>query len=201
MAVAAETLPGASAAVRAPLFRSLLERMEEGGRWVILDLGAARNETLTVFGRYRCRLDIADLADALGTLRVGEDTNDELLRERADDLLPPRRPEATDIVLCWDLLNYLALPAIAALSSRLAARALPGTLVHALIAYRDATMPTRPAGIAPTDDGDLRWRSAAPETCPAPRYSPEDLTRAMPEFAIERAVLLGNGMQEFLFRR
>ena len=48
---------------------------------------------------------------------------EQALRERADELLPPRRPEATDVVLCWDLLNYLGLPAIAALSSRLAARA------------------------------------------------------------------------------
>ena len=35
---------------------------------------------------------------------------------------------------------------------------------------------------------------------PAPRYSPEDLGIAMGSFEIDRARLLSNGMQEFLFR-
>ena len=34
----------------------------------------------------------------------------------------------------------------------------------------------------------------------APRYSPEELGDHMAGFAIDRARLLNNGMQEFLFR-
>jgi len=34
----------------------------------------------------------------------------------------------------------------------------------------------------------------------APRYSPEDLGQWMPAFSVERARLLANGMQEYLFR-
>jgi len=34
----------------------------------------------------------------------------------------------------------------------------------------------------------------------APRYSPEDLGKSMGGFLIDRARLLSNGMQEFLFR-
>ena len=197
---AAQALPGATGPVRAPLFRSLVERMEDGGRWVILDLGPARPESIDLFGRFRCRLEIADLADDLDALVPAEDAGEELLRERMEEALPPRNPEPVDIVLCWDLLNYLQPAALPALSSRLAARGLPGTLVHALVAYRDPLMPTQPGGFCPVDGGHLERRNTAADERPAPRYSPEDLANAFREFSIERAVLLGNGMQEFLFR-
>lgn len=196
----AAALPQTPAAVRAPLFRSLIERMEQGGRWVILDLGPAQPETIALLGAFRCRLEIADLAGDLEALAPDEETGPATIRERLESALPPRTPEATDLVLCWDILNYLQPPTLAALSSRLAARALPGTLIHALIAYRDPLMPTLPAGFFPADGGHLARRNA-PDERPAPRYSPEDLGRAFAEFSIERAVLLGNGMQEFLFRR
>lgn len=197
---AARSLPGAAGPVRAPLFRSLVERMEDGGRWVILDLGPARPESIDLFSRFRCRLEIADLADDLDALAPPEDAGEELLRERMEDALPPRNPEPVDVVLCWDLLNYLQPAALPALSSRLAARGLPGTLVHALVAYRDPLMPALPGGFCPADGGHLVRRNAAPDERPAPRYSPEELGKAFREFSIERAILLGNGMQEFLFR-
>jgi hypothetical protein len=34
----------------------------------------------------------------------------------------------------------------------------------------------------------------------APRYTPEDLSQCMPRYSVERARLLRNGMQEYLFR-
>lgn len=197
---AAQALSGAAGPVRVPLFRSLIERMEDGGRWVILDLGPARPENIELFGRFRCRLEIADLADDLAALTPPEDAGEEQLREQMEQALPPRNPEPVDIVLCWDLLNYLQPAALPALSSRLAARGLPGTLVHALVAYRDPLMPLQPGGFCPVDSGHLERRNTAGDERPAPRYSPEDLGNAFREFSIERAVLLGNGMQEFLFR-
>ncbi len=83
----------------------------------------------------------------------------------------------------------------------MAARAAPGTLVHALIAYRDPMMPAAPAGYVPAGGSQLVRLGDEPDVRRVPRYTPEDLGRALSEFAIERAVLLGNGMQEFLFRR
>ena len=197
---AAQALSGASGPVRVPLFRSLVERMEDGGRWVILDLGPARPESIDLFGRFRCRLEIADLGADLQALVPPEDAGQETLRQQMEDALPPRSPEPVDIVLCWDLLNYLQPAVLPALSSRLAARGLPGTLVHALVAYRDPMMPALPGGFCPVDGEHLIRRNTAPDERPAPRYSPEELGNAFRDFSIERAVLLGNGMQEFLFR-
>jgi len=187
------------ATLNAPLFRSLLERIDKKQRIVVLDLGAVHAGTIATFVSYRCRLEFADLAEGLEKIQAAKFPA--LLDELVAGLLPPPGTEPTDIVLAWDLLNYLERPALTALMAGIAERLRPGALVHALIVYSDSRMPTRPAAFVPLEDQQLQDLSAdrGPER-PAPRYSPEDLSRCMPAFKIERGRLLGNGMQEFLFR-
>lgn len=185
-------------AVKAPLFRSLIEGFDPERRYVVLDLGAARTQTIALLGRFRCRLDIAGLDDALTRLADESDPDD--LAARVEALLPPPRSEATDVVLCWDLLNYLPPPAMTALMSRIAARARSGALVHALIVYSETHMPDAPRCIVPRDGGRVLEMPTQPAERRAPRYSPDDLCRSMSAWRIERAMLLRNGMQEFLFR-
>jgi hypothetical protein len=154
-------------ALNAPLFRSLVERLESSGqRWVVLDLGAAQTELITLFGRFRCRLDIADLAEGLDELN-GESDPRRLL-ELAEEVLPGRREGSTDLVLCWDLVNYLRRPALTALMERVRARMRPGSLVHALVVYSAADMPARPCRYVPAEGHRLLSVGATPP----PRGSP-----------------------------
>ena len=50
-------------ALNAPLFRTIVEQLEGGGRYVVLELGAASTPMLELLGQFRCRVEIADLAD------------------------------------------------------------------------------------------------------------------------------------------
>lgn len=186
------------ATFNAPLFRSVAERLDTGERWVLLDLGAAHRQTVAFFSQYRCRLDVADLGEGLEELNAESDPG--LLEDAAESLLPVRHDETTDIVLCWDVLNYLELPALSAVMSRVAARARTGTLVHALIVYSDRYMPAQPGNYIPLDDGNLFDLSAYHDERQAPRYTPVDLKSCFKGYVLDRAVLLSNGMQEFLFR-
>ncbi len=184
--------------VNAPLFRSLIERLAEDQRWVVLDLGAARPQIIALLNRCRCRLDIADLANAVDTLiDVGDSVR---LADLAEALLPAQRPELTDIVFCWDFLNYLERGALTALMASIAVRCRPGAFVHALIVYSERLMQQRPGQFAPVDEGHLLNLSASKPARSAPRYSPEDLRLCMPDYTVERVRLLSNGMQEYLFR-
>ncbi|NND36025.1 MAG: hypothetical protein HKN81_02715 [Gammaproteobacteria bacterium] len=79
-------------------------------------------------------------------------------------------------------------------------RARPGALAHALIFYAEPDMNEHPGRFIPTADGELIDHSASGAAIAAPRYSAEDLGNSMSPFVIERARLLSNGMQEFLFR-
>jgi hypothetical protein len=194
------TRPPASAdagGVNAPLFRRLLEQQSAERRAVVLDLGPARTETVALFSQFRCRLEFADLGDSYEQLNAEAGPPP---RELIESLLPRRRQEPADIVLCWDLLNYLQQPALKACMARVAARSRPGTLVHALIAYSAPRMPARPDRYAPTADGQLLIRHTTGTECAAPRYTPEDLRHCLPDYRVESAMLLKNGMQEFLLR-
>ena len=185
-------------ALNAPLFHSLLQRLEGGKRWIVLDLGSARSDTIRTFSRFRCRLDVVDLADELDSLR--EVTDPRALRQRIEAALPRRGTEATDIVLCWDLINYLSQPALTAVMESIAMRCRSGALAHGLVYYSTRTMPARPGCFVPVDDQRLANMAQPGPERPAPRYSPEDLARCMPRYTVERGCLLRNGMQEFLFR-
>jgi len=183
--------------VNAPLFRRLLELQSAERRAVVLDLGPARAETVALFSQFRCRLEFADLGDSYGQLNAEAGPPSLQLIE---SLLPRRRQEPADIVLCWDLLNYLQQPALKALMARVAARSRPGTLAHALIAYSAPRMPARPDRYAAMPDGQLLIRHTTGAECNAPRYTPEDLRHCLPDYKVESAMLLKNGMQEFLLR-
>jgi hypothetical protein len=193
--------PGGSARddpLNAPLFRSLVERLQEGERAVILDLGPAQPATISLFSHFRCRLDIADIAEGLPSIEDG-DEDPEVLRQKVEALLPPRRDEPTDLVLCWDFLNYFPKPALKAFMGCVADRGRPGMLAHALIAYSAPRIPAKPNRYAPTEDYRLRVMPTTKQEMDSPRYTPEILGQCMPLYRRERAMLLRNGMQEFLF--
>lgn len=192
------------AALKVPLFRLLVDRLEAGNRHVILDLGAASTPTLALLGQFRCRVDIADLASYGGIELMNaepeEGETEEDLIARAESLLPGSQGDEVDIVLCWDLPNYLKPARLSALMTAIAARARPGTLAHALIVYSDRSMPERPGRFVPDEELKLVNRAGSAAEIAAPRYSPEDLGRIMGGFTVDRAMLLANGMQEFLLR-
>jgi len=185
-------------ALNAPLFHSIIERLDETGRLVVLDLGRARTETIRVFSGYRCRLEIGDIADGIDALNAEPDAK--ALREKVEALLPAKRREPIDLVLCWDLLNYLSRPALAMLMDSVAARGRRGMLAHCLVFYSAPVMPTKPGCWVPLDASQLINVQPAPADRKAPRYTPEDLGLCMPRYTVERARLLRNGMQEYLFR-
>ncbi len=193
--------PNAPVAVHAPLFQDLVTGLDEARRYVVLDLGAASTEMLALLGRSRCRVEIADLAYFGGIERLNRAEPGPALASAADALLPTLQPgDAFDLVFCWDLPNYLTLNALSALMNAIWQRARPGALAHALIVYSERDMCEQPGRFVPTADGELIDYNVERASTAAPRYSPEDLGKSMGRFVLDRARLLGNGMQEFLYR-
>ena len=137
--------------LNAPLFKSLVEPLETAGRRVVMDLGSATNQTIALFSQFPCRLDIADLSDSLAELN-GQQEDEQALKGAVDDLLPGRHVEPVDIILCWDILNYLSRPVLTAVMANIAARARPGARAHALIYYSNTHMPERPGMFLPMPD-------------------------------------------------
>jgi hypothetical protein len=194
-------LPDSAVALHAPLFQDLVTGLDATRRHVILDLGAASTAMLDLLGRSRCRAEITDLAHFGGIDQLNTAEHGAARAAAAESLLPKRLPDdSIDLVFCWDLPNYLTLDALSALMGAIGRRARPGALAHALIFYAERDMNEHPGRFVPTADGELIDRSTPSAMIAAPRYSPEDLGKSMGGFLIDRARLLSNGMQEFLFR-
>ncbi len=156
---------------------------------------------LALFSESRCCVEIADVAHfgGCGSLNSAEPGAE--LAEIAEALLPERvTSDPVDVVFLWDLPNYLSLPALKALMQAIGRRSCSGSVAHALIYYSERNMPKFAGRFVPTEGRELENHTLPGELVAAPRFSPEELTVSMGVFAIDRALLLGNGMQEFLFR-
>jgi hypothetical protein len=182
-----------------PLFQSLIERMDQDSRYEILDLGPATPENIDFFGRSHCRLNIADCLTDLVTLPFGEDTSDTQLQARVRGMLPPHADRRFDIVLAWDVLNYLDQSVLRALVRDLADSIDHRTQLHAYV-YPRQSMPERPSRFRIYADGRLVIQPGGPGQRPSPCYLQPQLEKLMPALVVQRSVLLKNGIQEYLFR-
>ncbi|MGH9319731.1 MAG: hypothetical protein ACRD3V_07550, partial [Vicinamibacteria bacterium] len=150
----------------------------------VLDLGAASPANIEFFGGRGARLTVADFAassiDALGAL-VRSDPGVHF-----------------DLVLAWDLLNYLQREKLGVLLTSLEPYFRPGTTIHAFIATaRD--MPASPRRYRIEDKNTLLCEQRQERVIPSPRYVEQDLLRCMPGLIVEHRFQLRNGMLEYLF--
>jgi hypothetical protein len=191
----------ASEPFQAPLFNDVIARLDADQRHVVFDLGAASTPLLSVLGQARCRVEIVDLAHFGGVDRINSAESSEDRMRIAESLMPRKFSDAPiNLVFCWDLPDYLSPESLSAVMTAISQRAAPGAIAHSITAYSEREMSEQPGRYVPATDGTLVNRTPLGKLVPAPRHSPEDLANNMGQFVIDRARLLSNGMQEFLFR-
>jgi len=190
-----ESADHAVESIRLPLFKQWLTELPDASRrQVWLDLGRLQVCLVPHLLEHSARLLVADLT--IG----GESGSDQ--RVALDRLLPQCCwNEPLDRVCLWDLLDYLEPENLSTLSAELAGHAGHGCRLHALIQYSRADMPQSPRRLRLKPDGMLEVSNRSAATRTAPRPSPKRLEKLMPEFAVDRTMLLNNGMQEFVLVR
>ena len=162
----------------------------------ILDLGYPTGSNLEYLAsRMPCRFYVGDLYRVINSAGVTRQDIAEVL----GSLIPPQRQVSFDVILSWDVFNYLEREALSALMSGLAPYCGAGTLLFALISTQEQ-IPARPRRFKILDAGHLIYEDLTAETVCCPRFTAGALERMLPEFAVRRSFLLRNGIQEFLFR-
>ena len=106
----------------------------------ILDLGPLSVGTTQAFLQMNCPCYIEDLIEFFADNQQASDTKGALT---AHLVAKPERIKF-DVILCWDLLNFLSTDEIAHLIELLKPNLKPGSLLHAMI-YTGATAPAGPA--------------------------------------------------------
>lgn len=166
----------------------LSEGLPTAGGARVLDLGAACAENFGFFAP-RCRTYV--IADLRLPLKLGT----ELWPQ------PLPRPGAVppfDLILAWDLLNYLNADDLARLAALLKGLSRAGTRLFGLV-YTSADMPARPASFGIAGPASLRYGGLTGARRPAPRYKEPELVRILTGFAVERVFLLRHGVGEYVF--
>ena len=177
--------------------KSLLHSLDGSTRPSVLDLGAATGENLAFLSGLGARLSIADLYRSLLPVRdqLGPASDPSSF---FDDLLPGVPGAPFDVILAWDVLNYMTPEEIAWLTTSVGRRSKPGAVMLAFVAS-SGEIPVRPATYNILDEETLAVSAAAPRRRPAPRYSEPMLLRLMPGMSVESRFQLRNETVEYLF--
>ena len=163
----------------------------------MLDLGPAVGENVRFFAQLSCKIYIADLYDSLfapSARRPEGRKAFEMLLERE---LPSTGGNAVDIILAWDLLNYLDIEQQQVLAAALAGYCHRTTQIFAMIATHKE-MPARPTLFRVLDSRHLSFEADRQWQRESPRYTEPDLRRGMPDFEVDVSFLLRNGLQEYI---
>jgi len=160
----------------------------------VLDLGAANPANLEFFAERGAQLTIADFHRSLLPLSSNAPSKPELFRK----LLPYDPATRFDVVLAWDLLNYLGPEEIGYLTDSLSRFFRPGTMIHALV-VSDREMPPAPSLYRILGETELLCERRPGRSRPSPRYLEPALLKLMPGIAVESRYQLRNGTLEYVF--
>jgi hypothetical protein len=176
---------------------AVFSALARGHRLNVLDLGAAIGSNVERLSEFGCRLDIEDLYASKAA--AAEDGH--LGADFFAQFLAPAEGRQFDLVLAWDLFNYLDRKELAHLGGRLRQFCRPGALVFALVSIHK-TIPAQPIRfrLLPEQDQLIYERRTAVER-PGPRFAPAEFNELLRGFQVDRSFLLRHGIQEYLFVR
>ena len=177
----------------------VLHRLSEERRNDILDLGAALGGNVRFLSRWPCRLHIADLFSTLlnETPESLEDPEANFSR-LCGGALDLAQGEVFDLILAWDLFDYLRLDQIRALADLLTPHCREATQLFALTSYHKQ-IPARPGTYEILSQESLRYIPAGVAVKTSPQRKEPDLQRALAGFEVEQSFLLRHGQHEYLF--
>lgn len=175
---------------------SLALRHALPGSGSVLDLGPAQGGNVTFFASRGCKLFIADLRGSVFSTPPPSVRKEALLLALDRDL---PGDECFDLILVWDLLNYLSDIEIKLLSERLQTISRENTMLFALISIRKE-IPDRPGQYQIVDSERIHYVMGSQFQRPSPQHKEPGLARLLPGFKVSSTYLLRNGMQEYLFR-
>jgi hypothetical protein len=174
---------------------ALLEGMRRRGHGLrILDLGSAVGTNVEFLSELGCKLHIGDLYASRASATDGE----ELGVEFFEQLFPA--DTRFDVVLAWDLFDYLQRKELARLGALLRRHCRPGALVFALMSIQKL-IPAQPYRFRMQGESQLVYERRTSLDRPGPRYAPSELASALKGFQVDRSFLLRHGIQEYLFIR
>lgn len=183
---------------RSPTLKALVSRLSSEASYHILDLGVASGANVEFFSRFSDRLQIANLPDTLASEKLRASLRSD--PAAAFRRLLPVTWEKFDVVLAWDVLNYLSRDEFRCLGEHVAVLCRPGALVFALISTQKE-MSKLPQVFKVVDDQTLLRQPETTAVQPSPCFPPAEVERLMSGFSVVQSVVMRHGVREYLLVR
>ena len=186
--------PEASASLA---LKVLYDQLRLQRKYHILDLGPALGANVDFFAQFSCKVYIEDF---YRTLTSFDYLSEDKLSYQAvfEYLLPYQKNTRFDIILGWDLFNYLERDELQSLILHLGHFCHKGTLLFALIST-SKYVPEKPTTFQIVNHDRLLYQTNTTVLRQCPRYQQTDLNQLIPNFRVCNAFLLRNGFKEYLF--
>jgi hypothetical protein len=179
---------------------ALFQRLQDDVTYEILELGPIRKGNIEFWTKFSNSIYVADLRSSLPLPPLPPPPE--------DDQEPPERdwhqliglPEERrfDIILAWDLLNYLDLSDLSGLIAYLSQFCRPETILFMLI-FDSQKMRKDIAVYRIVDESHLGYELGSTKLRDCPRHHAHTLTQMMRNFRSADSFRLRNGIIEYLF--
>lgn len=176
----------------------LYHQFREKRSYRILDLGPPIGQNVEFFSQFSCKLHIEDLYDSLSSFDYFSPEDGFSYDAVYSYLLPFQRNSPFDIILAWDLFNYLNTEEFRHLIVHLSRFSQNGTVLFSLISTTKH-IPESPIHFKIIDSENLLYHRRSKVLRSCPQYDQSTLDHIMPNFRTCNSFLLRNGFKEYLF--
>ncbi len=177
---------------------ALFYHLRHEKKYNILDLGPALGANVDFFSQFSCKIHIEDLYHTLSSFDFFSPEDGFTYQTVFEYLLPYTHNTQFDVILSWDIFNYLEREEFESLISHLGHFCNKGTLLFSLISTLKH-IPEKPTIFRIQDQETLQYQTGSTVLRPCPGYQQTDLNHLMPRFRVCNSFLLRNGFKEYLF--
>ena len=188
-----EPAPSTSLALNVLYYQLRYER-----KYNILDLGPALGANVDFFSQFPCKIYIEDLYRTLSSFDYFSPEDGFSYEDIFEYLLPYGDTTRFDVIMGWDIFNYLERDEFQSLITHLGRYCHKGTLLFALISTLKH-IPEKPTTFRILNQEQLLYQVNSTVLRNCPRYQQTDLNQLMPNFRVCNSFLLRNGFKEYLF--
>jgi hypothetical protein len=180
--------------------QALFQRLQDDITYQILELGPVRKGNIEFWTQFSNSIYVADLRSCLPLPPLPPPPEDDEESPERDwhQLLGLPEERHFDIILAWDLPNYLDLSDLSGLIGYLSRFCRRGTILFMLI-FDNQKMREDPAVYQIVDESHLGYELGGAKMRNCPRHHAHTLTQMMRRFRSADSFRLRNGVIEYLF--
>ncbi len=176
---------------RSPAFTAIYNEIKNSDRNRVLDLGPMSGGCFRLFSQLSCKIHVEDIVSLLQDHLRSDEKNTTF--DISITLTEEEQQEQFDVILAWDLFNYLSLQQIQQLFEALKPFCKPNTLLY-MLRYVEKNIPQVPRDISVRDQYTIEFSDGACQPRVTENYSTLDLLKVLPGYYMQDTLLAQEGM-------